>query len=604
MAKRKLLGADPFASVCLIPALFVLLSACQLISVEGGKAPAQAGDENPETHAPLDPQRPEIPDPPSFSDAEELASEKNVLVYNVRDYGALGNDAANDTLALRAAYNDAAAAGGGVIYIPEGIYRVAPTVEGDYVFRINHSNMHFIGDGPTKTILSAYALNMQDPESLIPRRGGMFTTLGLNYDQSIEDISIRNLRATGNARMTDQAGAWWDEEQQKTGWDMTHKGLGIWGRVTDVLVDNVEMDHWRGEILYAGGGEELGTFVIRNSKIHDCNASAISMGGKVSVLGSEIYDVYNGFENFSFSTHGTLVKDSVIEVNRNLPKDGMTKRVGGFGVTYLGLKGASLWVENNRIGHTQNGGVFLSEFAHNVTLKGNTFVDTVGLYAIDLYMQPYHNFRPENDGFKNILVENNQFLSVNGTSAERGILTYGSMENVIVRGNTFGNDDPNDPSKNNTSFRIPGCVYGDFVIEKNTFYSVPFAHTENMTSTLLGKACKRPTWISNNFFGRKGEDIWFYGAARTFDLVPIGQELFITDVPSGSNFRIDPAYLASFPVGYKIKFVLYLGQDRVIKFAKDAAWNDFAADVVMQSFPGNPATLTIIKNASGKFSKE
>lgn len=46
-------------------------------------------------------------------------------VYNVLDHGAIGNGATDDTVAIQAAINACGAAGGGIVYMPRGTYRLA-----------------------------------------------------------------------------------------------------------------------------------------------------------------------------------------------------------------------------------------------------------------------------------------------------------------------------------------------------------------------------------------------------------------------------------------------------------------------------------------------
>jgi hypothetical protein len=49
------------------------------------------------------------------------------MVFNVKAYGAVGNNITNDTAAIQAAINAASAAGGGVVFFPPGNYPAAPT---------------------------------------------------------------------------------------------------------------------------------------------------------------------------------------------------------------------------------------------------------------------------------------------------------------------------------------------------------------------------------------------------------------------------------------------------------------------------------------------
>jgi len=58
----------------------------------------------------------------------------NNSLYNVKDYGATGDGTTNDTTDVQAAIDACEAAGGGVVYFPEGHYMVNPlTVDSSYV---------------------------------------------------------------------------------------------------------------------------------------------------------------------------------------------------------------------------------------------------------------------------------------------------------------------------------------------------------------------------------------------------------------------------------------------------------------------------------------
>ena len=59
-----------------------------------------------------------------FTQPSEAAAASLDSYFNVRDYGALGNGATDDTAAFQAALNAAAAAGGGIVFAPRGIYRL------------------------------------------------------------------------------------------------------------------------------------------------------------------------------------------------------------------------------------------------------------------------------------------------------------------------------------------------------------------------------------------------------------------------------------------------------------------------------------------------
>lgn len=53
---------------------------------------------------------------------------KGALVFNVKDYGATGNGSTDDHASIQAAIAAANAAGGGVVYLPKGIYQISGTL--------------------------------------------------------------------------------------------------------------------------------------------------------------------------------------------------------------------------------------------------------------------------------------------------------------------------------------------------------------------------------------------------------------------------------------------------------------------------------------------
>lgn len=56
------------------------------------------------------------------------AVQKGTLVYNVKDYGAVGNGTTDDTTAIQAAINAASAAGGGTVFFPAAVYSISQTL--------------------------------------------------------------------------------------------------------------------------------------------------------------------------------------------------------------------------------------------------------------------------------------------------------------------------------------------------------------------------------------------------------------------------------------------------------------------------------------------
>ena len=53
---------------------------------------------------------------------------KNTLVYNVKDFGALGDNSTDDTSAIQDTLDAVGAAGGGTVYVPYGVYIISATL--------------------------------------------------------------------------------------------------------------------------------------------------------------------------------------------------------------------------------------------------------------------------------------------------------------------------------------------------------------------------------------------------------------------------------------------------------------------------------------------
>ena len=70
-----------------------------------------------------------------------------MAVYNVRDYGATGDGTTDDTVAVQAAISAANNAGGGVVYVPAGNYRLTATIN-------VYSRISIRGDGDQVSVLS------------------------------------------------------------------------------------------------------------------------------------------------------------------------------------------------------------------------------------------------------------------------------------------------------------------------------------------------------------------------------------------------------------------------------------------------------------------
>jgi acetyl esterase/lipase len=504
-------------------------------------------------------------------------------IFNVLTYGADPTGESNSREAIRAAIAAQVAAGEGTVYIPEGTYTTWPVGTGEVdgvTIPLHHSGIVIEGAGPTQTIINAYARGGQDPASLMLDRGFLFSTVGA--PGPIDGITIRGIRATGNAAPNQYAGQWYGD-QALNGWDIQHKCLGIFSNytVTNIAVEDCEMDNWRGEIVYAGGGLELGAFAVRRCIIRDSNASAISMGGDVTVENCDISDSYNGVENLSMGAQSTTIRDSVIEICRDYA-------YGKFGIAYLGFDTASLLVEDNVIGKTVQAGVFLSECAFNVTIQRNAFEDTQGVfnYYLGTYTDP--NFDDQEGRFEDILIDDNTFhaQTQNVESAIYGYtegLDWTITNNEILTTGAF----------NVGIFSALAGVEGTYNIAANVIGNArPVAQSSG----------PRPTFNVSNTVGQwiLGEQIFSYDstAAVPFEICPAWGPVQITDSAAYAH-RFNLTFPERCPTGFAFRLARTGNGSQFygVEVVPDPAWNTFTRGYML--FAGG--VLNSTKNATADF---
>lgn len=108
--------------------------------------------------------------------AAQLAEKANKRWFDVKDYGAVGDGVTDDTLAIQTAINSVIAVGGGLVYIPPGVYIVTSIHYG--------SNLTIQGSGIEVTILKLK--DNSNSESVF------------NCNQEVANICIRDLTIDGN----------------------------------------------------------------------------------------------------------------------------------------------------------------------------------------------------------------------------------------------------------------------------------------------------------------------------------------------------------------------------------------------------------------------
>ena len=110
---------------------------------------------------------PKLPSPPRPRPLEFSLS--TVSQYDIRNYGAVGDNKTDDTAAVQAALNAAAAGGGGIVYVPAGIYKV-----GNLIFPPNGDHWITIWMDGNLRLTQTLQMN-QRAYALVGRSGAVFT---------------------------------------------------------------------------------------------------------------------------------------------------------------------------------------------------------------------------------------------------------------------------------------------------------------------------------------------------------------------------------------------------------------------------------------------
>jgi hypothetical protein len=281
-----------------------------------------------------------------------------------------------------------------------------------------HSNIRFVGDGPGKSILSFKVWSGKDPmdyevdtvqrtiiRAAIPRnssgrymRGSLFV-LKQEGTGNFRNIEWDGLELRGNT-IASGKDSWYTPYDDLEEWDISNKGIVFsFGALPmyGIGVRNVSIHGWRGEILYKGGSG-YADITIENCDIYETNSSAVSISGSLVMRDCRIWNTYNGVENYCDADQFSEIYNCEIDLDRSFR--------GHFGVVYLGTTDAHLVVENSTINGAINGAVFLSDFAHNVRVSGNSILNCEwGVYMM------YMNLYGLPGAFNNLVVENNIFTA-------------------------------------------------------------------------------------------------------------------------------------------------------------------------------------------------
>lgn len=210
-------------------------------------------------------------------------------VYNVKQYGALGNGVQDDTSFIANAISAAVAAGGGVVFFPAGVY-----LSGNQTLV---SNVILCGAGVGATTLKLK--NGANTDLLSAQTGSinLSASSGSGSAGTLSKFSIRDMKLDGNNANQTSGTSY---PLRFYGYNFELRNLDITGGYTGgALID------WNAPDLTSPSSEMEA--VIDTIKVHDNNGIGWQMGGPHDSRMNNVLSFVNGSHNFHFTPNAAGV---------------------------------------------------------------------------------------------------------------------------------------------------------------------------------------------------------------------------------------------------------------------------------------------------------
>lgn len=363
-------------------------------------------------------------------------------MFNILDYGAVGNGVANDTAAIQAAL-DAAGVNGGCVYIPTGAYKTTATL----------------------TIPQLASIKGASAEGSIIRPTGCD---GLEFDaaDSIGPRVFEDFFVYGDTTSTNTGIKFVGDADPAT-------------RVSGLRFNRIKIQNFRDAMNF----RSMWTSSIQNCVLYFNVLGIVLRGQCVKVDVNDNYILHNLLgtvtptatgitieSTFDYDPGGTTEKrPEDIQIHQNL--------VFGFPYGCRLNNGLVLSVNNNDFDAVTHTGIFVSSMGGLTSINEN-WIGLVGASPVNGIL--LDALGASNDVQKNII--GNQITNT-GTTAAFGIYAYSQQNNINIIGN--------DISGTNADIQVQNC--GDVVVSGNLCKS-----TTNNSIYVIGTLATRTIEIANN----------------------------------------------------------------------------------------------------------
>ena len=187
-----------------------------------------------------------------------FASGANAAEFNIVDYGAAPNDAADDTPAINKALAACAAAGGGAVFVPAGTFYVARQGAESPILAVP-SNTTLYGEGPASTLKFDARVNQSNFWRMLGATTG-----------TTRHVVIRDLRLDGSTTFT----------RYEKGVPEQNHGIFLAapeGRIENVQIERLLIENFAGDGVAVGHG--CRNVTIRDVALRNFLRQGIQMAG-------------------------------------------------------------------------------------------------------------------------------------------------------------------------------------------------------------------------------------------------------------------------------------------------------------------------------------
>ena len=258
-------------------------------------------------------------------------------IFNVKNYGAVGDNSTNDTTAIQAAIDAAAADGGGVVYIPAGTYVTGPLVIKNQVW-IRGAGIYAttlkLADSSDDNLLTSYKATSTESNALL--------------------WAVQDLRLDGNkSNQASGSGIYVELSSSQTAGDVVNDARWL---IDNVFIENCK-EHGFEQVSSRSEGR------IINLHVFDCDGHGFRIAGSDTFIVSSNVGAC-GLAGFYISG------SSVRIVNSKAWFNGTVTSASGHGFHLNGSSPGGVSLTNCEAQDNDGAGFKIESSSHRVTLTG------------------------------------------------------------------------------------------------------------------------------------------------------------------------------------------------------------------------------------------